>query len=60
MNNSVNDQLQRGDEWERAFRQMVRGVVYDHLMGKLAPTLGAMEETLDKIDAGFAEIARTV
>lgn len=47
-------------EWETAFSDMVRSTVAAHLLGRLAPVLEPMFETLDKIDEKFAEIARTV
>lgn len=45
-------------EWETAFRDMVRSTVSAHLLGRLGPVLEPMFETMDRIDARFAEIAR--
>lgn len=47
-------------EWETALRDMVRSTVSAHLLGRLAPVIEPMFETLDKLDEKFAEIARLV
>lgn len=56
--NSQDTQFERRADWDRAFHEMVRGIVYEHLMAKVRPALKPLCETLDKIESGFAEIAR--
>jgi hypothetical protein len=58
MNNFITDQERA--EWETAFRDMVRSTVHAHLLGRLAPVLEPMFETLDKLDEKFVEIARSI